>query len=180
VTTDVARAPYWPLPDAAGRTLSFTAPFGKSVVIKDCAGIRGPLVGKAVLTRLEGTAPRYVLPPLEAATIDSYLTDDCASAAPYPVSPLMTATGYLLIGVANPASSVTFYLDLASPFSGVLHGGLQETCADCGFDQGACQPIAPGATSTVQGPLHGRVRLNRSSMNPTPDVLSAYIDIREP
>ncbi len=181
VTNDPARAPYWPLPHTDGKTLALNAPAGKSIAVRDCAGIRAPLRARAVLARLDGSESRYVLPPLETATIDSYLADDCASAAPYPFSPLMTATGgYLIIGIPNPTSPVTLYLNLAASFSGWVRGGLQEICADCGFDQGTCQPLAPGATPTVQGPLYGKVTLRGSALRPTPDVVWNYIDIRAP
>ena len=122
-----------------------------------------------------------MLPPLETATIDSYLADDCASAAPYPFSPLMTATGgYLIIGIPNPTSPVTLYLNLAASFSGRVRGGLQEICADCGFDQGSCQPLVPGETPTVQGPLYGKATLRGSPFRPTPDVVWNYIGILAP
>ena len=149
-----------------GKTLALNAPAGKSVSVRDCAGIRAPLPARALLARLDGSEPRYVLPPLETATIDSYLADDCASAAPYPFSPLTTAAGYLIIGIPNPTSYVTLYLNLAASFSGRLRGGLQEICADCGFDQGTCQPLVSGHAVTVQGPLYGRATL-RGSILPT-------------
>ena len=180
VTNDPARAPYWPLPNTEGKTLALNAPAFKWVSIRDCAGIREPLNARAVLARLDGSEPRYVLPPLETATIDSYLASDCASAAPYPISPVMTATGYLIIGIPNPTSPVTVYLNLAASFSGRVRGGLQEICGDCGFDQTTCQPLAPGATPTVQGPLYGKATLRGSTFRPTPDVLWNYIDIRSP
>ncbi len=175
VTNDPARAPYWPLPDPAGQTLSLTAGLGQGVLVKDCAGVRPTLRGSSVLARLDGNEPRYVVAPLVTATVDSYLADSCAAAAPYPYSPLDVATGGLAIGVPNPADSATFYLNLASKFSGALSSGLQEICADCGFDQGSCQPVGAAAVP-VTGPLYGRMTLYRNPNFPT-DVASNYIEI---
>ncbi len=176
VTNDMARAPYWPLPEPAGKTLSLTAPVAESVVVKDCAGIRPPLFGDAVLARLDGSEQRYVLGPLDTATLDSYLADDCASAAPYPFSPLEAGGGGLGIGIPNPTSSATVYLNLASSFSGLLQEGLDEICSTCGFDQGTCQPIAAGVSPMVQGPIYGRMTLSRSVSLPT-DIVPNYVEI---
>ena len=76
VTNDPALAPYWPLADTGSGTLALGAAAGQRVWIRDCAGIREPLIGKGVLARLGGAEPRYVLPPLETATVDSYVADD--------------------------------------------------------------------------------------------------------
>jgi hypothetical protein len=129
-----------------------------------------------VLARLDGSEQRYVLGPLDTATLDSYLADDCASAAPYPFSPLEAGGGGLGIGIPNPMSSATVYLNLASTFSGLLQGGLDEVCSTCGFDQGTCQPIAPGVSPMVHGPLYGRMTLSRSVSLPT-DVVPNYLEI---
>jgi hypothetical protein len=175
VTNDPARLPYWPLPDPAGRTLALTAGLGEKVLVKDCAGIRPALSGRAVLARLDGNEPRYVLAPLETATVDSYVADTCADAAPYLFSPVERATGELAIGVPNPTDAATFYINLSSSFSGALAGGLEEVCADCGFDQGSCQPFGTTATP-VMGPLYGRLTFYRS-VNLATDVLSDYVEI---
>jgi hypothetical protein len=131
-----------------------------------------------VLARLDGTEPRYVLPPLQSATVGSSVADDCASAAPCVLSPLET-TGNLTVAVATPADNTTVYVNLASSFSGVLSFGFDETCGSCGFDQGTCQPLAPGARPMVQGPLYGRMTLYRSIDFPT-DVVATDIDIGGP
>jgi hypothetical protein len=175
VTNDPARAPYWPLPNPAGGTLALYGGPSERVQIKDCAGVRPELIGQSVLARLDGTDRRYVLPPLQSATVDAYVADDCASAAPFVLSPLDN-TGYLTVAVPNPADAATVYVNLASSFSGVLYGGLDEICGTCGFDQGACQPLAPTARPGVQGPLYGTVTLYRSVTVPT-DVVSDEIDI---
>jgi hypothetical protein len=175
VTNDPARAPYWPLTAPVGQTLALTAGLGEGVLVKDCAGVRQPLTGRSVLARLDGSDPRYVLPPLVTATVDSYLADSCAGAAPYPYSPVNVATGGLAIGVPNPADSATYYINLASTFSGVLREGLQEICASCGFDQGSCQPLGPTAASPVTGPIYGRMTVYRSVDLPT-DVAPNYIE----
>jgi hypothetical protein len=161
IAQDPARAPYWPLPNPAGGTLALYGGFGEQVLVKDCAGVRWELRGKSVLARLDGTEPRYVLPPLESATVDAYLADDCASAAPFVLSPLAT-TGDVEIAVPTPADSASVYVNLGSSFSGELYYGFDEICGSCGFDQGTCQPLAPGARPMVQGPLYGRMTLYRS------------------
>jgi hypothetical protein len=176
VTNDIARTPYWTLPDPAGKTLALTAPVAESVVVKDCAGIRPALFGDAVLARLDGNEPRYVVGPLDTATLDFYLADDCAGAAPYPFSPLEAGGGGLAVGIPNPTSSATVYVNLASMFTGLLQGGLDEVCSTCVFDQGTCQSIAPGATPMVQGPTYGRMTVSRSVNLPT-DVVPNYIEI---
>ena len=83
LVNDPARAPYWPLPDTAGQTLALTPRSGHYVFVKDCAGVRPTLIGPNVLAKLDGSVPRYVLAPLATATVDTYLTDDCADAAPF-------------------------------------------------------------------------------------------------
>jgi hypothetical protein len=179
VADDPARHPYWVLPDTAGRTLSITAPLRQRVVVRDCAGFRPQLAGQAVLARLDGAEPRYVLPPIERATLDSYLEEDCAAAAPYAESPLFTGAGGVIVAASTPVSAVTLHVNLASPFSGVLRGGLSQVCADCGFDPQACPPIAPGSRPSLQGPLYGRMRLHRIPMLPT-DVAWDELDIDGP
>lgn len=179
VPDDPARAPYWVLPEPAGQTLSITAPAAERVVIRDCAGIRPQLTGKAVLARLDGAEPRYVLPPIQTATVGPYLTDDCASTAPYVESPLFTAAGGVTMAVSTPLSSVTLYVQLATTFSGVLRGGFTQVCADCGFDPGACPVIAPGTRPSVHGPLYGRVTLHRNTALQT-DLASNELDIDAP
>jgi hypothetical protein len=175
VTNDPARAPYWPLPDPAGKTLALTGGLGEGVIVKDCAGTRPTLSGRAVLARFDHNEPRYALAPLSTATIDSYLADTCAEAAPYPYPPYAFASGGLAVSVPNPTDSTTFYINLATPFSGVLSSGLQEVCAGCAFDQGSCHPFGPTATP-VMGPLYGRATLYRSVNLPT-DVVSTSIEI---
>jgi hypothetical protein len=176
VTNDPARMPYWPLPDPAGQTLALWGG-GYPVLVKDCAGIRPPLWGSSVLARLDGNDPRYVLAPLTNATVGSYVADTCAEAAPYPFPPIETVAGNLEIAVPTPADAVTCYVNLASSFSGaLLVQSLQETCADCGFDQGSCQPIGPTAVPAVQGPLYGRMTLYRS-IDMLTDVVTHDIEI---
>ena len=175
VTNDPARTPYWPLPNPAGGTLALTAGFGEQVRVRDCAGVRAELIGQSVLARLDGTEPRYVLPPLRSATVGAYVADDCASAAPFSLSPL-ESTGDVIVAVPTPADSAAVYVNLASSFSGVLYFGFDETCGSCGFDQGTCQPLLAGARPMVQGPLYGRMTLYRSINYPS-DVVTGDIDI---
>jgi hypothetical protein len=182
VVNDPARAPYWPLADTSGQTLALTPQPGHDVVVKDCAGVRPTLLGPNVLAKLDGSEPRYVLAPLATATVDNYLAGDCADAAPFsgPIfsGPIIEMPfGGLTIAVARPASgSATFYLHLASSFSGTLRLGLTEICDTCAFEQGSCQPLAAGAMPMVQGPFFGRAALHTIAGEPF-DVLSDDVDI---
>jgi hypothetical protein len=172
VANDPARAPYWTLPDPGAQTFAFSASL-QAVAVKDCAGVRAPLVGQQVLARLGGAEPRYVLSPVGRATLDSYLADTCAGTAPYPLSPPLSLGNDVVLGVASP-STVTVYLDLASSFSGFLWFGLEQVCATCGFDQGTCQPIGAGSTPAVQGPVYARATLHQPG--PPTDVVWSYFD----
>ncbi len=176
VVNDRARAPYWPLPAAAGETLALTAPFAERVLIQDCAGVRAPLSGRAVLARLEGTEPRYVLGPLATATMDAYLADSCAAAAPYPQVPVVVTTGALTIAVPAVKNSASLYINLAASFSAVLTGGVQEICGTCAFDEGSCQPLAPGPAAAA-GPLYAKFAVSRIPGLPS-DVVSTSIGFR--
>jgi hypothetical protein len=182
VVNDPARAPYWPLPDTAGQTLALTPEAAPDIVVKDCAGVRPPLFGPNLLAKLDGSEPRYVLAPLATATVDSYLADDCADAAPFSgpiveMPPVDTPFGGLTIAISRPPSgSATVYVNLASSFSGTLRAGLTEICGTCAFDQGSCQPLPPGAMPMVQGPFVGRAMLHTIAGEPF-DVLSDDIDI---
>jgi hypothetical protein len=171
VANDPARAPYWTLPDPGAETFAFSAGL-EAIAVKDCAGIRAPLVGEQVLARLGGAEPRYVLSPVGRATLGSYLADTCAGTAPYPISPPLSFGNDVVLGVASP-KTVTVYLDLASTFSGVLWEGLEQVCDTCAFDQGTCQPIAAEATPVVQGPVYARTTLRQYPGQPT-DVVWNY------
>jgi hypothetical protein len=175
VANDPARTPYWPLPDPGNQTLSLTSA-SRALVVKDCAGIRVPLVGQSVLARLGGADRRYVVAPLTSATVGSYLADGCADTAPYPVPPPESLAGPLAIVVSSTDPRATVYVNFASSFSGLLRFGLQEVCESCAFDQGSCQPIASGAMPVVQGPFYGRVMLHDIPGLPS-DVLWSYVEL---
>jgi hypothetical protein len=178
VVIDPARAPYWPLPETAGQTLALSGGPGQDLLVKDCAGAQPAFVRQDLLFRLEGSEPRYVVGPLKAATVDSYIADDCAQTAPFTEPVLDTVFGGLTIAISRPTSGgATVYVDLASSFSGTLRLGLTQICGTCSFDQGPCQPIAPDATLKVQGPFFGRATLATNPSQPMLDVLSSYIDI---
>jgi hypothetical protein len=177
VVNDPARAPYWPLPAMSGQTLALSPQSGHDVFVKDCAGVRPTLRAPNVLAKLDGSEPRYALAPLATATVDSYLADDCAGAAPFSGPILDMLFGGLTIAISRPPSgSATVYLHLASSFSGTLRTGLTELCGTCAFDQGSCQPVPAGAMPMVQGPFWGRATLHTSAGQPF-DVLSDTIDI---
>jgi hypothetical protein len=178
VTNDPARAPYWSFPETSGQTLALSPQAGGRVSVMDCAGILPILGGPNVLARISGGPPRYVLAPLETATIGNYLADDCADAAPFSGPIVAMQFGGLTIAITPPPSgSETLYLNLASSFSGTLRAGLTQTCDTCAFDQASCQPLAGGAMPEVQGPLFGRATLEVNPTPPTQDLLSDEIDI---
>ena len=177
VVNDPARAPYWPLPETAGQTLALTPESGHDVFVKDCAGVRPTLTGPNILAKLDGSEPRYALAPLATATVDTYLADDCAEAAPFSGPIVDMLFGGVTIAIARPASgSATVYFDLASSFSGTLRLGLTEICGTCAFDAGSCQPLSAGAMPMVQGPFYGRAVLHTIAGEPF-DVLSDDVDI---
>lgn len=175
VPNDPARAPYWTLPDRGDGTFALTGDV-PTLVVKDCAGIRAPLVGQNVLARLGGADRRYVIGALANATVGSYLADTSADTAPYTVPPPESLAGSLAIGVSSPDARVTVYVNFASSFSGVLRFGVQEICDSCAFDQGSCQPIPSSATPVVHGPFFGRVTLHGIAGLPS-DVLWSYVDL---
>ncbi|HEY6476624.1 MAG TPA: hypothetical protein VI456_08565 [Polyangia bacterium] len=180
VTNDPARAPYWPLPETSGQTLALTPESGDDILVQDCAGVRPILTGPNLLARIDGSEPRYVRAPLATATIDTYLADDCAAAAPFSGPIVDTLFGGLTIAISRPASgSATVYFDLASSFSGTLRVGVTEICSTCAFDQGGCQPLPAAAMPMVQGPFLGRATLHTVAGQPF-DVLSDDIDILGP
>jgi hypothetical protein len=178
VTNDPARAPYWLVPETSGQTLALSPQAGDRVSIMDCAGVLPIVSGLNVLARISGREPRYVVAPLETATVDNYLADDCADAAPFSGPIVGMLFGGVTIAItAPPSGSETVYLNLASSFSGTLRSGLSETCDTCAFDQGSCQPLAAGATPKVQGPFLARATLATNPALPTPDLVSDDIDI---
>jgi hypothetical protein len=179
VTNDPARAPYWLLPQTAPQTLALTPMLGSGadIFVRDCAGVRPVLTGPNLLVRLDETVePRYVLPPLGTATVDTYLAEDCGEAAPFSGPVVTMLFGGLIIAVP-PSGPSTVYLNLASSFSGTLRAGLTETCGTCAFDQGSCHPLAVGATLEAQGPFLGRATFDTYLAVPTPDLMSTDIDI---
>lgn len=178
VANDPARAPYWPLPERAGQTLALSDGAGQEMLVKDCAGVRPQFVREHVLLRLDGSEPRYVVAPVERASVGTYIADDCADAAPFSEPIVDTLFGGLTIAISRPARGTsTVYLNLASSFSGTLRSGLTQTCGTCAFDQGSCQPLAAGAMPKVQGPFLARATLDTNPAVPTLDLLSNYIDI---
>ncbi len=177
VANDPARAPYWPLPETSAETLALTPESGGNVFVKDCAGVRPMVIGPNLLARIDGSEPRYLLAPVATATVDTYLADDCADAAPFSGPIVDMLFGGVTIAISRPPSgSATVYLDLASSFSGTLRAGLTQICGTCAFDQGSCQPLPAGAMPMVQGPFFGRATLRTIAGQPF-DVLTDDVDI---
>ena len=140
---------------------------GEQVRVRDCAGVRAELI-RAVRAR----APRrhraaVRVAPLQSATVDSYVADDCASAAPFSLSPLASVGG-VTVAVPTPADSAAASTSTWPPASRACCTlASTRSAARCGFDQGTCQPLLPGARPMVQGPLYGRMTLYRSIDYPT-------------
>jgi hypothetical protein len=179
VANDPAQAPYWRLPEnTAGQTLALGAGAGREVLVRDCAGVREQFLGEHVLMRLDGSEPRYAVAPVEKATLDTYIADACADAAPFSEPIADTEVSFLTIAIPSPPSgSSTVYLNLASSFSGTLNGGLTQICSTCAFDQGSCQPLAAEAQPKVQGPLFGRATFETPPVQPPLDMLDQDIEI---
>jgi hypothetical protein len=180
VANDPARTPYWTLPPLAGQTLALTAAQGGRVSIQDCAGLRLPMRGQGVLARLDDTvAPRFVLAPLEDATVGPYIADDCAGAAPYSIGPAFKSAAGLDIEIASPPSgAATVYLQLTTTFPWSLRGGLRGICDSCGFDPSTCPPWSASSPQTAQGTFYGKMQFYTSVSEPDADVLGTSITIQ--
>jgi hypothetical protein len=176
VANDPARAPYWTLPGTAGQTLALSGV--PETVVMDCAGIQEQLLNEHVLVQLDGSESRYVVAPVTNATLGNYIADTCADAAPFSGTLADVQFGGVTIAIPPPPSgSATVYLNLASSFEGTLQQGLTQTCATCAFDQGSCQPLAPSAQPTLQGPLFARATLHTPVVVPPVDLVADDINI---
>ena len=131
---------------------------GRAVVVQDCAGVQMPLRNQGVLARFDDR-PRLATfsPRLETATIGPYLSDDCAAAAPYPFGPEFRSSANLSVGVSQPASRWTVYLQLTAAFSGGVRSGLNAICDSCGFDPGPVSRSRRRAADRARN-LYGRRR----------------------
>ena len=76
-----------------GKTLALNAPADKQILISGLRRHSRAVAGQGRPRAARRKRAALRASPLETATIDSYLANDCASAAPCPFSPLMTATG---------------------------------------------------------------------------------------
>ena len=98
-------------------------------------------------------------------TLDEVWTDLHPAAGMISEGDTRSPERHLTLGTSIPpaGSAATVYLDLASSFSGVLWFVLEEICNSCGFDQGTCQPISPGATPDAQVTAAVSLRRRRRS-----------------
>ena len=168
---------------SAGETLALTAAWAERVVVQDCAGIREPMTGQGVLARLDDTvAPRFVLAPLESATVGPYLSDDCAATAPYTITTAFKSRAGLDLEITRPATGVApLYLELTTtmPLTAAATAIPYAICDTCGFDPGACPPAATMTSwQTAPGTFYGRTTLYTSYPPPYADVIGAHVDIR--
>ena len=175
---DRARVPYWRLPDAGGASLALTGMGGNTVQVLDCAGSEPPIEGEGVLARLDASvARRYVLRPLADVEIGAYVTDDCASVAPYTLGPGFFALDGLTIAVTRPpAGRPPVYVEVVTANSVTLRGGAQEICPSCAFDQGACQPS--NVSVSLMGTTFVRLAPYASTLPGYPDVAQAELNLR--
>jgi hypothetical protein len=156
IVNDLARAPYWTLP-TGGLTLALTrSPLGARIL--DCAGSRrSPPSGDSFLARLDSGAGWFVPAPLQAASVDNYLANDCASAVHFPVT--MDPYGLAFLAIAIPVSEtsagVYLALDLSSPAE-VDYTPLT-VCDTCAFGEGGCQPVSGADGTPVSGSFYVRL-----------------------
>jgi hypothetical protein len=163
IVNDPAHAPYWTVPDVGDASLAFTAPRYQSVSVRSCAGDTFPLVGKAVLARLGAGARWYVMPQLADVQAGTFVADNCADAAHYPLSPdVLVGNPYLSVTVP-PTEASTVYLAIDVPFPlDTKVSGAYAMCASCDFDQDGCSPISGATKTPVTGPFYARLQFHSS------------------
>lgn len=164
VVTDRARVPYWTVPaDLGGQTLALTAAPRGQIGIADCSGAQGPLSGSSVLAQIDGSAGWFVRGPLAATSLDGFVSDDCASAVPYPLAAdSVGRQSFLTVVVPVSKRRSTVFVAVDIDAAGRVYEGPQEVCATCAFDQGTCAPAEAGAMTPVSGSF--RARFDASSL----------------
>jgi len=109
--------------------------------------------------------------------IGAYVTDDCASVAPYTLGPGFFALDGLTIAVTRPpAGRPPVYVEVVTANSVTLRGGAQEICPSCAFDQGACQPS--NVSVSLMGTTFVRLAPYASTLPGYPDVAQAELNLR--
>ncbi|MFL5308107.1 MAG: hypothetical protein ACJ8F1_23025 [Polyangia bacterium] len=161
LSNDPASAPYWTIPDAAGRTIAMHAPSGGVFADFDCLGqsFDGSGGAAAGLVRLGPSVHGYVLAPLASTTTGDFVSDTCDGAELFTVPPAAIGLGLnVQVDQASAAANVV-YLRLVPPAGAtnlVVPLGTVTACATCAFDTAACPTggaISPGAPIHVELPL---------------------------
>jgi hypothetical protein len=156
-----ATAPYWTIPDAAGKTIALSPPSGGVFQDFDCLGqaFDGSGAAAAGLARLGPAVRGYVLAPLASAATGHFVSDSCEAAQLFEVPPAALALGLAVQVDQSTATSGVVYLRLLPPAGAtgvVVPLGTVAACDSCAFDTPACSPAAalsPGAPVYVQLPL---------------------------
>jgi hypothetical protein len=153
---DRARAPYWTLP-TDGQTFALTAASPLGAAIFDCSGSQLSLPNSdASLARLDPGTAWFARTPV-VASIGHFVSDDCASAAHYPLAKDASGPTYLTVAIpASAAGSDVFVaLDVAAPAQ--VDHDVQAICDSCAFDQGSCQPVTGTGATPVSGSVYMRL-----------------------
>jgi hypothetical protein len=183
IAYDSPANPYWTLPPTAGKAIALTSPGGsQEVTLEDCAGITPKILGvpgSPLIADLQTTTGVYAL-LVASATVGTYVSDDCASTTPYPVSAdLVKGQGAVEFVVDRKSSGpLTVYFEVQVPAPAQLAlGGLTEVCDTCSFNQGNCQPVpGSGATVSVQGTFYVRYTYPAvQPYDPNPNVVTGGI-----
>jgi hypothetical protein len=164
--SDLARHPYWLLPDTGGASLALVAPTRGFFNVSDCEGIaplftaRGSSVQTLVpsVPSLTDAAIAFVQfpsdgrrrfltgnvnAPITSASVGPYIADSCDTTVPYQLpNDFLDGSGQLSIIVdQTTVGAVTKYVQVQVPGIGIANPGLDmEVCGSCAFGQGACIP----------------------------------------
>jgi hypothetical protein len=164
IENDLARTPYWTLPDLGGDALALTAPKYDQVYLRSCRGDAPAASGKGVLARLDASAGWYVPAPLAKADVGPYLSDSCAGAAHYPVSPdVLVGDPYVTIMIP-PTESSTIYVAIDVPFPVPTKvSGASAICDSCDFDQDSCEQTDDPVATPVAGTFYARLQYSSTA-----------------
>lgn len=180
-----ATHPYWPLPDAGGASLAFTAPSGNFFFFADCEGVAPYFESNqsAFQTADPGAAPltdvavaivqppsdgrrRYTATGISTASVGPYIADSCGGGMPYQLPPdFVTGLGEISIIVDQTSiGAVTKHVQVQLSSIGTVSVDLGpgvDVCDSCEFDQGSCvaSPSTDGAppfSIVAPGPVNVR------------------------
>jgi hypothetical protein len=186
---DLARHPYWLLPDTGNESLALVAPSGGGFFISDCAGL-APFFesGVSTLPTTDPSVPsltdaaiafvhfpsdgrrRFLTTvtsaPITSASVGPYITDNCDTPVPYQLpQDFVSGSGELSIIVDQTSvGSVSKYVQVQVPDTGVANlGPAVNACDSCAFGQGACVSTSEAGSlpylKVAAGPLHLEWRL---------------------